>query len=110
MKTLTPKQILGAFDDGLEITSRWPRLLRALGFDPDQGRPGVPLINRELKRRGFRPVLDDTRSTFFFPYQPYPEEWWQAVAREITGDRDASGDRVVRALGRQQAPTRHAGE
>lgn len=97
MSELTPKRILTAFDDALERSSRWPRLLRALGFDMEQGRPGPPLLNNALERRGFGRIIDETEKLEAM-FSTYPDRWWFAIAQEVTGNRDASVNTVMDAL------------
>lgn len=97
MNTLNSRQMLSAIDESLEESSRWPRLLRALGFDMEQGRPGPPLLNNAIARHGFRRVLDETEPLEAM-FGGYPDRWWFAIAQEVTGNRDASVDAVLEAL------------
>jgi hypothetical protein len=105
MTQMSPREILDAVRDGLDMEARWRRLLEALGYDPDQGRPGLPLLNDALERRGFRRVLkaDEAMRPFLEP--PYPDEWWYEIAEEITGRRDARTDEVLAKL-TKAAPAR----
>jgi len=98
MTAMTPRELLNAFDEGLEIASSWPRLLTALGFDPDQGRPGPLLLNNALEQRGYRRVLDESDSFKMLTDAAYPDSWWRAVAREVAGRDNATVDDVVSRL------------
>src|ERR1700712_4463394 len=97
MSALTDRQILDAFDSALELSSRWPRLLKSLGFDIAIGRPGPLLLNNALETRGFRRAIDEGDSLRRMLRQ-YPNDWWLAVARETTGRPDASVQEVIDAL------------
>jgi hypothetical protein len=105
MSELTPRQILGAFDRALEVSSRWPRLLQALGYDMNVGRPGPPLLNRALEARGFGAVIDERESWLML--REYPETWWLAIAKDTTGNPDASVQEVIDRL-RVRAPEQAA--
>jgi len=105
MSELTPQQILDAFDRALEVSSRWPRLLKALGHDMSVGRPGPLLINNALETRGFQRVIDESAS--FQMWREYPESWWFAIAKETTGNSDASVQEVIDRL-RVRAPEQAA--
>ena len=97
MSALTGRQILDAFDSALESSSRWPRLLKSLGFDIAVGRPGPLLLNNALENMGFRRVIDEGDSLRKMLRQ-YPDDWWAAVAKETTGHPDAAVQDVVNAL------------
>lgn len=105
MKNLTADEMLTAFDESLEIASRWPRLMDALGYDPKRGRPGAHWFNTALADRGFTAVLDGSEGIPPSTRSPYPDTWWYAIAQEVTGDRNASVESVVQAL-RKSALTR----
>src|SRR5476651_1342931 len=96
MSELTPQQILDAFDRALEVSSRWPRLLKALGYDMSVGRPGPLLLNNALETRGFQRVIDERNSVEM--WRDYPESWWLAIAKETTGNPDASVKEVIDGL------------
>ena len=97
MSQLTPRQILDVVDKSLEEASRWPRLLKALGFDMEQSRPGPRLLNRALQDRGFEPAVDENDSLRKM-LTNYPDAWWFAIAEEVTGRRDSSVQVVVDAI------------
>jgi hypothetical protein len=97
MSELTGRQILDAFDGALELSSRWPRLLKTLGFDMAMGRPGPLLLNNALENRGFGRPIDESDSLKKMLRQ-YPDAWWFAIARETTGREDATVQQVVDAL------------
>ena len=97
MNHLSSKDVFDAFDHALEVSSRWPRLLRVLGFDMSVGRPGPLLLNNALVIRGFRRVVDENDSLRSM-FRDYPDAWWFAIAQEVTGHRDASVQQVVDAL------------
>jgi hypothetical protein len=98
MTAMTGREILTAFGESLDVASRWPRLLDALGYDPEQGRPGLPWINAALESQGFRPVLNHKEAMRPLYEAPYPDEWWYLIAQEVTGDRTASANDVIAKL------------
>lgn len=97
MNQMAPGGILKAFDHALEASSRWPRLLLALGFDTQPGRPGAVLLNDALEARGFGRVLDE-RERFLRNGPDYPDAWWPVIAKAVAGRDDAAVDQVVAAL------------
>lgn len=106
MSNFSPRQILDAFHSALENSSRWPRLLKSLGFDIEISRPGPRLLNDALEKRGFRRVIneDDSLRKMF---RQYPDDWWFAIATETTGRADASVSDVVAALRTRKAEFAH---
>ncbi len=102
MNHLSSKEVFDAFEHALEVSSRWPRLLRSLGFDMSVGRPGPLLLNNALEYRGFRRVVDEADSLRQL-IRDYPDAWWFAVAQEVTGRRDATVQQVVDVLAARQA-------
>ncbi len=107
MTHLSSKEVFDAFDYALEVSSRWPRLLLALGFDTRIDRPGPRALNEALRTRGFRPVVDEAEALEKL-LKAYPDSWWFAIARETTGRADATVQDVVDALNARTA--RHAAQ
>ncbi len=97
MSQRAPGEMLRAFDAALEVSSRWPQLLLALGFDSGPGLPGAALLNDALEAKGFRRVLDE-RERFLRNGFEYPDAWWPPIAKEITGRENATVDVVVAGL------------
>ncbi len=87
--------ILKAFDEALEASSRWPRLLKALDLGPTNVTPH--LVNEALKRHGFAKALDEGAAP------GSSDDAWFAVAERVVGRRDASVDEVIARL-RVQRP------
>jgi len=97
MSARAPGDILQAVDTALEVSSRWPQLLLALGLDTGPGRPGAVLLNDALESRGFRRVLEE-RERFLRNGSDYPDAWWPLVAKEVAGREDAAVRDVVARL------------
>jgi hypothetical protein len=95
MTSLTSQQMLQAFDTGLERASRWPRLLKALGFEPAPQKPTARQINAALQRHGFKGALDDSQQAM---PESLPDSSWTAIALAVTGRGDASVDDVISRL------------
>jgi hypothetical protein len=100
------REILSAFDEAVEISSRWPSLLRTLGFGASSERPGSSLLNDALVRFGYRRVIDESDHLKRMVHD-YPDEWWFAIAKEVTGRSDAKVSEVVEEL---HAATKHAAQ
>ncbi len=98
MTHLPSQKIFTAFDDALEVSSRWPRVLLALGFDARSEHPGPRALNAALVARGFKPVIDENDALLSL-LKDYPDAWWFAVAREVAGAPDATVQDVVGRLG-----------
>jgi hypothetical protein len=98
MADMTPRMILDAVREGLEETS----LLVALGYDATQGRPNGHLLNNVLELRGYGRPIDEQRRDRAPPYEAYPDEWIQAIARAVSGDANAPLREVVALLKQQQ--------
>jgi hypothetical protein len=97
MTHLSSQEIFKAFDTALEVSSRWPRLLLALGFNPRLALPGPRAINNALAVRGFRPVVDEEDSLQTL-LADYPVKWWFAIAQETAGRSDATVRQVTDAV------------
>jgi hypothetical protein len=93
---LTPRQILAAIDEGLHEAA----LLTALGYEVTQGRPGRHLLNNALERRGYGRPLSEPEPDRLRPYQSYPDDWVQTVAKAVSGRADASLHEVIETLKR----------
>lgn len=100
MTTLSSREILEAFDKGLERSARWPQLLKALQFAPRPQRPNPRQINEALHRLGFHSVLDESKDISVRP-GAFPDFAWKAIAREVTGRDDATVESVISALQRK---------
>lgn len=94
MTDMTPRDILDAVHQGLEESA----LLTALGYDATQGRPGRQLLNNALERRGFGRPIHERGFDPLKPYQPYPDEWMEAIAGAVTGRRNAPLREVISTL------------
>ncbi|HEX2592186.1 MAG TPA: hypothetical protein VHL34_11860 [Rhizomicrobium sp.] len=98
MSDKTARELLDAIGEGLEAASRWPQLLSALGFEPEQGRPGPLLLNNALQRLGYRRALDEGDSMILLAERSFPDAWWKRIAAEVTGNSHAKVEDVVARL------------
>jgi hypothetical protein len=87
MNHMAPQGMLKAFDDALEVSSRRPRLLKALGLQ--SATVNSRLLNDALQRRGFGRILEEDEML------DTSDGWWPAIAERVTGRRDASINEVV---------------
>jgi len=91
---LTAAETRDAIEIGLEVASRWPRLLLVLGFDR---RPSPASLNDALEARGFGRVVDERSLPL------YSDTWWAAIATEVAGCPDAKVQDVVSKLSSAKA-------